>query len=73
MKLTFIPLIKLDSFKNANWNSNSNLILEMSLKRELGLFKSRFYFKEVSSVRNEVYVLINNFVDILNSSLAPEA
>ena len=47
MKLTFIPLIKLDSFKNANSNSNSNLILEMSLKRKLVLFESRFYFKEV--------------------------
>ena len=56
MKLTFIPLIKLDSFKNANSNSNSNLILEMSLKRELGLFKSRFYFKEVSYEKQSICI-----------------
>ena len=72
MKLTFIPLIKLNSFKNANSNSNSNLILEMSLKRELGLFKSRFYFKEVSYEKRSI-CMINNFADMLNSSLAPEA
>ena len=44
----------------------------MSLKRKLVLFESRFYFKEVL-YGNEVYVLINNFADILNSSLAAEA